>query len=244
MTARNHGRRGSGKSARLSGRNLAVRIRTARRRKSSSTRWLQRQLNDPYVIAAKNDGYRSRSAFKLIQLDEKFRFLKKGQTAVDLGAAPGGWSQVLVKALGPNGTVLAVDKAEIAHIGGCKTLVGDITDLQTVNTIRSILKSPVDIVLSDMSPSTTGHHSTDHIRIVALAEGAMDIARCVLVSGGVFITKVWQGGSEQKLLAELKQDFVQVNHFKPEASRSDSSEIYMIATGYRGHIQSLNSAKG
>ena len=244
MTARNHSRRGSGKSTRLSGRNLAVRIRTARRRKSSSTRWLQRQLNDPYVIAAKNNGYRSRSAFKLIQLNEKFGILKKGQTVVDLGAAPGGWSQVLAKALGPNGTILAVDRTEMAPIGGCETLVGDITELKTEKAIHSILNGPANIVLSDMSPTTTGHRSTDHIRMTALAEAAMNLARCVLIPEGVFVTKVWQGGSEQNLLADLKQNFVQVYHFKPEASRSDSAEIYMVAKGYRGLTRPLNSAAG
>ena len=195
-------------------RGLSVRVKTAKGRKISSTRWLQRQLNDPYVQAAKDDGYRSRAAFKLLQLDEKFGFLIKGQTAVDLGAAPGGWTQVLAKSLGPDGTILAVDRTEIAPIGGCKTLVGDVTELKTKKAILELLKGPVNIVLSDMSPSSTGHRSTDHIRIIALAEAAMCLARSVLAPDGDFVTKVWQGGSEQKLLENLKKDFAQVNHFK------------------------------
>ena len=236
MTSGNHSRRGGGGKSRPSGRSLAVRIRTARRRKSSSTRWLQRQLNDPYVMAAKNFGYRSRAAFKLIQLDEKFGLLLKGQTAVDLGAAPGGWTQVLVNTLGSNGTILAVDRAEMMPIGGCTTLIGDVTDLKTEKAIHDKLKGPVNIVLSDMSPSSTGHRSTDHIRIIALAEAAMCLARSVLAPDGDFVTKVWQGGSEQKLLENLKKDFAQVNHFKPKASRSESSEMYVVARGYRGDV--------
>ena len=235
MTSRNRIGQGSRKS-RPSGRNPAVRISSARRRKSSSTRWLQRQLNDPYVVAAKNDGYRSRAAFKLLQLDEKFKLLKKGQTALDLGAAPGGWTQVLAKSLGPDGTILAVDRTEMAPIGGCKTLIGDIMDPTTEKAIREMVKGPINIVVSDMSPSTTGHSSTDHIRIVALAETAMNLARNVLVADGIFVTKVWQGGSEQSLLADLKQDFEQVRHFKPEASRSESAEMYVVARGYRDFV--------
>ena len=244
MTSRRHRRQRDGGKTRPSGRNLAVRIHSARRRKSSSTRWLQRQLNDPYVQAAKNDGYRSRSAFKLLQLDEKFGFLVKGQTAVDLGAAPGGWTQVLAKHLGPDGTILAVDRTEIAPIGGCKTLVGDVTELKTKKAILELLKGPVNIVLSDMSPSTIGHRSTDHIRSVTLAEAAMNLAYCILASGGVFVTKVWQGGSEHNLLVDLKRDFAQVHHFKPKASRSDSAEMYLVARGYRGHTQHQNPVEG
>ncbi len=236
MTARGGGRRGrgGGSASRPSGRNLAVRVRTARRRKTSSTRWLQRQLNDPYVIAAKKDGYRSRAAYKLLQLDEKFDLLKKGQVVVDLGAAPGGWTQVLVRALGPDGTVLAVDVTEMEPIGGCRTLVGDVMDLETEAAIREAVGGPVDLVLSDMAPPATGHRATDHLRIIALAEAALDLARSILAPGGGFVAKVWQGGSEQSLLADLKRDFAQVRHAKPEASRAGSAEMYVVATGYRG----------
>ena len=224
---------GSGKS-RPSGRNLSVRVRTAKRRKPSSTRWLQRQLNDPYVVAAKKDGYRSRAAYKLLQLDEKFGLLKKGQTVVDLGAAPGGWTQVLLETLGPNSTILAVDVAEMEPIGGCETLVGDVMELDTEAAIRNTLNGPADLVLSDMAPPTTGHRATDHLRIIALAEAALDLARGVLAPGGGFVAKVWQGGTEGSLLVDLKRDFTQVRHAKPAASRAGSAEMYVVATGYRG----------
>jgi 23S rRNA (uridine2552-2'-O)-methyltransferase len=219
---------------RPSGRNLAVRVHTAKRRKNSSTRWLQRQLNDPYVVAAKKDGYRSRAAYKLLQLDEKFGLLKKGQIVVDLGAAPGGWTQVLVETLGSNSTILAVDVNEMEPIGGCQTLIGDAMDLATEAAIRDALRAPADLVLSDMAPPATGHKATDHLRIIALAEAALDLARGVLAPGGSFVAKVWQGGTEGSLLADLKRDFTQVRHAKPEASRAGSAEMYVVATGYRG----------
>ncbi len=230
---KNGGRGGSGKS-RPSGRNLAVRVRTARRRKTSSTRWLQRQLNDPYVIAAKRDGYRSRAAYKLLQLDEKYGLLKKGQAVVDLGAAPGGWTQVLLDALGPKGQVLAVDINEMDAVPGAQMLVGDVTDLATEKAIRAALGGRADLVLSDMAPPATGHRATDHLRIIALAEAALDLAKAVLRPGGGFVAKVWQGGAEQGLLAAMKQDFAMVRHAKPEASRSGSAEMYVVATTYRG----------
>ncbi len=233
-----------GGKTRPSGRNLAVRVRTARRRKSSSTRWLQRQLNDPYVVAAKRDSYRSRAAYKLLQLDEKFGLFKRGQTVVDLGAAPGGWTQVLAQILGPSGTILAVDVAEIEPIGGCKTLIGDVMDLETETAIRKALRGPVNFVVSDIAPSATGHRTTDHIRIIALAEAALELARGVLGLGGGFVAKVWQGGSEQNLLADLKRDFAQVRHAKPQASRAGSAEMYVVATGYRGKFQQQDSGEG
>ena len=241
MTARTGGKGGGkgggGKSAgkaRPSGRNLAVRVHTARRRKNSSTRWLQRQLNDPYVIAAKKDGYRSRAAYKLLQLDERFGLLKKGQTVVDLGAAPGGWTQVLLQVLGRKSTILAVDVNEMEPIGGCQTLMADVMELETEVAIRAALGRRADLVLSDMAPPATGHRATDHLRIIALAEAALDLARGVLAPGGSFVTKVWQGGTEQGLLADLKRDFAHVRHAKPEASRAGSAEMYVVATGYRG----------
>ena len=227
------GKSGGGKS-RPSGRNLAVRVRTAKRRKTSSTRWLQRQLNDPYVVAAKKDGYRSRAAYKLLQLDEKFGLLKKGQTVVDLGAAPGGWTQVLLETLGPNSSILAVDVTEMEPIGGCEILVGDVMELDTEVAIRNRLNGRADLVLSDMAPPTTGHRATDHLRIIALAEAALDLARSVLAPGGGFVAKVWQGGTEGSLLVDLKRDFTQVRHAKPAASRAGSAEMYVVATGYRG----------
>jgi 23S rRNA (uridine2552-2'-O)-methyltransferase len=227
------GKSGGGKS-RPSGRNLTVRVRTARRRTNSSARWLQRQLNDPYVIAAKKDGYRSRAAYKLLQLDERYGLLKKGLAVVDLGAAPGGWTQVLLNALGPSGQVLAVDINEMDAVAGAQMLVGDVADLATEEAIRGALGGLADLVLSDMAPPATGHRATDHLRIIALAEAALDLARAVLRPGGGFVAKVWQGGAEQGLLATIKRDFAMVRHAKPEASRSGSAEMYVVATGFRG----------
>jgi 23S rRNA (uridine2552-2'-O)-methyltransferase len=227
------GKSGGGKS-RPSGRNLTVRVRTARRRTNSSARWLQRQLNDPYVIAAKKDGYRSRAAYKLLQLDERYGLLKKGLAVVDLGAAPGGWTQVLLNALGPSGQVLAVDINEMDAVAGAQMLVGDVADLATEEAIRGALGGLADLVLSDMAPPATGHRATDHLRIIALAEAALDLARAVLRPGGGFVAKVWQGGAEQGLLATIKRDFAVVRHAKPEASRSGSAEMYVVATGFRG----------
>ena len=240
MTSETRGKRksGAGKSgggkSRPSGRNLTVRVRTARRRTNSSTRWLQRPLNDPYVIAAKKDGYRSRAAYKLLQLDERYGLLAKGLAVVDLGAAPGGWTQVLLNALGPSGQVLAVDINEMAAIAGAQTLVGDVADRATEEAIRAALGGLADLVLSDMAPPATGHRATDHLRIIALAEAALDLARAVLRPGGGFVAKVWQGGAEQGLLATIKRDFAVVRHAKPEASRSGSAEMYVVATGFRG----------
>ncbi len=227
------GKNGGGKS-RPSGRNLTVRVRTARRRTNSSARWLQRQLNDPYVIAAKKDGYRSRAAYKLLQLDERYGLFKKGLAVVDLGAAPGGWTQVLLNALGPSGQVLAVDINEMDAVAGAQMLVGDVADLATEEAIRGALGGLADLVLSDMAPPATGHRATDHLRIIALAEAALDLARAVLRPGGGFVAKVWQGGAEQGLLATIKRDFAMVRHAKPEASRSGSAEMYVVATGFRG----------
>ena len=241
-----------------SGRHLSVRVKTARRRNSSSTRWLQRQLNDPYVISAKKDGYRSRAAYKLLQLGEKFHLLNRNQAVVDLGAAPGGWTQVILNAQGygagtgggtgggsggaSGGLVIAVDVTEMDAMAGAQMLVGDVMDLETEATIRDALSEGAggpaggraDLVLSDMAPPATGHQATDHLRIIALAEAALDLAKGVLAEGGGFVAKVWQGGAEQELLKALKRDFKSVRHAKPAASRSDSAEMYVVATGYRG----------
>ena len=230
-------RRGSGRgtSDQSAGRDH-VKVRTARRRKSSSTRWLSRQLNDPYVVQAKKAGYRSRSAFKLIELDDRFGFLEPGARVVDLGAAPGGWTQVAVARVGA-GNVIAVDTAPIEGIAGARLINADALEDKAVDAIRQAVDGRVDVVLSDMAPAATGHRATDHLRIVALADAAFAIARRVLRRNGIFIAKVYQGGAEGELLAELKQAFRTVRHAKPRASRPESPETYVIAAGFRSTNQ-------
>jgi len=222
------------KTAGPSGRNLKVRVKTAKRRKTSSTRWLQRQLNDPYVQAAQRDGYRSRAAYKLTELDDKFKILKPGQHVVDLGAAPGGWTQVAVERLKGKGVVVAMDIAEIDSIAGAEVMQGDIMDQDFGRAIRNALGGTADVVLSDMAPHATGHRATDHLRIVGLVEAAADLAQEILSPGGTFVAKVWEGGADSQLLALLKKNFATVKHAKPKASRSGSAEMYLVATGYRG----------
>jgi len=232
------GRGGKAAGGKGSGaRGLTTRVKTARRRKTSSTRWLKRQLNDPYVAAAQRDGYRSRAAYKLSELDDRFGFLRPGATVVDLGAAPGGWSQVASQRVGPRGLVLAVDIAEIDPLPEISVLQGDVFLPETEAAIVAATGGPVDVVLSDMAPAATGHRATDHLRIIGLVEAALDLARAILKPGGCFIAKVWQGGTEGELLAEIKRDFTTVRHAKPKASRADSAEIYLVAQGYRpaGH---------
>ncbi len=224
----------SKKPAGPSGRNLKVRVKTARRRKTSSTRWLQRQLNDPYVQAAQRDGYRSRATYKLTELDDKYHFLKPGQHVVDLGAAPGGWTQVVVERLKGKGIVVALDISEIDSIPGAEILQGDINDLATGPLLRNALGGHADVVLSDMAPQSSGHRSTDHLRIVTLVEAAADLAQEILNPGGTFVAKVWEGGADAELLAHLKVNFSAVKHAKPKASRSGSAEMYLVATGFRG----------
>jgi 23S rRNA (uridine2552-2'-O)-methyltransferase len=216
------------------GRVAAVRVSRARRRKPSSTEWLNRQLNDPYVAEAKRLGYRSRAAFKLIQLDERFHLLGPGRRVVDLGCAPGGWSQVAAARIGPSGAVVGVDLAETAPIGGATLLQGDFRDRETAGKIAAALGGPADLVLSDMAAPATGHAATDHLRIVALAEDAFAFAETILKPGGAFVAKVFQGGTERDLLAALKRDFAEVRHAKPPASRSESAETYVVASGLRG----------
>ncbi|MGP1395221.1 MAG: RlmE family RNA methyltransferase [Inquilinaceae bacterium] len=218
-------------------RDPSVRVRTAKRRKASSTRWLRRQLNDPYVAEARRRGYRSRAAFKLLQLDEKLRLLKPGQRVVDLGAAPGGWSQVAVAAVRPGasgGKVVALDYLEMEPVAGAETVRLDFLDPDAPDRLKAALAGPADVVLSDMAAPTTGHAPTDHIRIMALADAAYDFAAEVLAPGGVFVCKLFQGGAEKTLLDRLKRDFAKVRHAKPAASRSDSAETYLVATGFRG----------
>jgi 23S rRNA (uridine2552-2'-O)-methyltransferase len=215
-------------------RQLAVRVRSSRRRKASSTEWLSRQLNDPYVAEAQRLGYRSRAAFKLLQLDERFRLLAPGRRVLDLGCAPGGWTQVAVAGSGGRGTVVGIDLNETDPVPGATILQGDFHDEAAAAAIRSALGGPADLVLSDMAAPTTGHAATDHLRIVALAEDAFAFAASVLKPGGGFVAKVFQGGAEGELLAALKKSFAEVRHAKPAASRAESAETYVVAKGFRG----------
>jgi 23S rRNA (uridine2552-2'-O)-methyltransferase len=214
------------------------RILTSRPRSASSRRWLERQLRDPYVALAKRHGYRSRAAFKLAELDDRFHVLAAGQRVVDLGAAPGGWTQVAVARVQAGtpagGRVVGIDLSEMAPIAGATLLVGDATEDAMLTAIRADLGGPADVVLSDMAPAATGHAGADHLRIVGLAEAALEIAVRLLAPGGSFVCKVWQGGSEAGLLAQVKRAFARVRHAKPPASRAESAEVYLVAQGYRG----------
>jgi 23S rRNA (uridine2552-2'-O)-methyltransferase len=215
-------------------RTLGVRLKTARSRSPASQRWLERQLNDPYVAAAKTGGWRSRAAFKLIELDGRFHLIRSGALVIDLGAAPGGWSQVAM-ARGA-GRVVAVDLLPMDPIGGVMFVQGDFNDADMPGRLAALLGGPADLVLSDMAPNTTGHAATDHLRIVALAELALDFGLRVLAPGGAFVAKVFQGGAERAMLAAMRQHFAAVRHAKPPASRKESSELYVVATGFRGSI--------
>ncbi len=218
-------------------RGLAVKLRTAKGRKPASTRWLQRQLNDPYVEEARRKGYRSRAAFKLTEIDDKYRLLMPGMRVVDLGAAPGGWSQVAAERVTPSegsGTVIAADLNEIEPLPGVEILTLDLTEADAASRITAALGGLADVVLSDMAAPATGHRATDHLRVVALAEAALDIAEGVLAPGGTFLAKVFQGGAGQDLGARLKRGFAKVRHVKPKASRAESPEVYVLATGFRG----------
>lgn len=223
-----------GARGRSGGRGAAIRVRTAKGRPVSSTLWLRRQLNDPYVAEAKRQGYRSRAAFKLVELDERFDFLRPGLRVLDLGAAPGGWTQVAVERVGPKGRVLGVDILAMDAVPGAEIMQLDFMADDAPAKIEAALGGPVDVVLSDMAAPTTGHKSTDHIRIVAMAETAADFAMKVLKPGGTFLCKVFQGGTEGDLLALLKRSFAKVVHAKPKASRAESAELYVVATGFKG----------
>jgi 23S rRNA (uridine2552-2'-O)-methyltransferase len=216
------------------GRPLTVRVRKARRRKPSSTEWLTRQLNDPYVAEAHRVGYRSRAAFKLAQLDARFRLLRPGMRVVDLGCAPGGWSQVAAAKAGGTGAVVGVDLSPADSLPGATLIEGDFRDAATQEAIRAALGGPADLVLSDMAAPATGHAPTDHLRVVALAEDAFALARTLLRPGGAFVAKVFQGGAEGELLAALKKSFAELRHAKPAASRAESAETYVVAKGFRG----------
>ena len=227
---------GKGRDKGDGGRELKVRVKTAKKRSHSSTLWLERQLNDPYVARARREGYRSRAAYKLIEIDDKVRVLKPGMRVVDLGAAPGGWSQVAAKRVGANegkGRVLAIDILDMDALAGVDVMRLDFLDPAAPGLIKERLGGAADVVLSDMAANATGHRPTDHLRIMALVEAAAEFAGEVLAPGGAFIAKVLQGGTENALLATLKRDFAAVKHVKPAASRSDSSELYVVATGYR-----------
>jgi len=228
----------SNRSSKGSERGLKVRVRTARNRKISSTRWLERQLNDPYVAAAKKDGYRSRAAYKLIEIDDKHALFKPGDTVVDLGAAPGGWTQVAaerIKAESGNGAVVAIDLLPVDPLPGVSVLEMDFMEPDAPDALIEALggRRPAS-VLSDMAAPTTGHRQTDHLRIMGLCETALDFAVAVLAPGGSFLCKVLQGGTAHELLAEMKRSFATVRHVKPKASRAESAELYVLATGFRG----------
>jgi 23S rRNA (uridine2552-2'-O)-methyltransferase len=215
------------------GRGVTTRLRTAKGRSTASQKWLERQLNDPYVRAAQARGFRSRAAFKLLEIDDKVRLLKPGARVVDLGAAPGGWTQVALERIGPAGRVVALDLLPMDPVPGAIILQGDFQDPAAEQAVLAALAGQADLVLSDMAPNTTGHAATDHLRIMALAELALDFALKVLAPGGGFVAKVFQGGSERGLLDQLKRRFAVVRHMKPPASRKDSSELYVVATGFR-----------
>ncbi|MGF9758027.1 RlmE family RNA methyltransferase [Microvirga sp. 0TCS3.31] len=223
-------------------RNLKQRVKTANKRSLSSQKWLERQLNDPYVARAKREGYRSRAAYKLLEIDEKYRILKPGQRVVDLGAAPGGWSQIAAKVVGAKGKVVGIDLLPIDPMPGVEFIELDFLDESAPGRLIEMLGGPADVVMSDMAANTTGHKKTDHLRIIGLAEAAIYFAREILAPGGAFIAKVFQGGTENQLLADLKRDFAVVRHVKPAASRADSAELYVMATGFRGRADETPSA--
>ena len=218
-------------------RELKTRVKTGKSRSLSSKLWLERQLNDPYVARAKREGFRSRAVYKLSEIDDKYRFLKPGGRVVDLGAAPGGWSQIAAKRTGAadgKGRVIAIDILDMDPVPGVDFLKLDFLDPQAPGILKQRLGGKADVVLSDMAANATGHRKTDHLKIVGLVEAAAEFAAEILAPGGAFLAKVIQGGTEGDLLAMLKRDFTSVKHVKPAASRADSAELYMLATGFRG----------
>jgi 23S rRNA (uridine2552-2'-O)-methyltransferase len=219
-------------------RTMKVRVKSNGKRTLSQATWLERQLNDPYVARAKREGYRSRAAFKLLEIDDKYHLLRPGQRVIDLGCAPGGWSQIAAvrtNSLNGKGRVVGIDLLEVEAIPGVELIQIDFMDDAAPARMMEFLGGPADVVLSDMAANTTGHKKTDHLRIIGLVETAIEFARGVLAPGGSFVAKVFQGGMEATLLADLKRDFSGVRHVKPAASRADSSELYVLATGFRGN---------
>ncbi len=227
-----------GRGTRFGGRGLKARLKTARGRKPSSSRWLKRQLDDPYVAEAKRRGYPSRAAFKLLELDDRFRFLKPGMVVVDLGAAPGGWTHVAVERVkAGRGRVVALDVRKMEPVAGAVVLCLDIGDRKAAETVKAALGGPADAVLSDMAGAATGHAATDHLRIMGLCEAAFAFAAETLGEGGVFVCKTLQGGTQGELLGRLKRAFKSVRHAKPPASRPGSAETYLVAMGYKGQAE-------
>lgn len=219
-------------------------VRVAKRKTDSSRRWLERQLSDPYVREARRHGYRSRAAFKLRQLDDRFKVLGAGRRVLDLGAAPGGWTQVAVERVGRAGRVVGVDLQDIDPIEGATILKLDATDASAEPLLRDALGGAADVILSDMAAPATGHPGIDHLRVMALCEAAFDLARTMLAPGGTFVAKVLRGGTERALLTALKRDFATVRHAKPAASRADSREMYVVAQGFRGPPSEGNGDAG
>ena len=221
--------------AAIPSRGLSVSLKTAMGRTTASQKWLSRQLNDPYVRAAKEQGWRSRAAFKLLELDDRYHLIAKGARIVDLGAAPGGWAQVAVKRGAAR--VVGVDLLPMDPVQGATILVGDFMDDTMPGQLAELLGGKADLVLSDMAPNTTGHNATDHLRIMGLADLALHFAVEMLEPGGAFVAKVFQGGSEKSMLEQMKRHFTTVRHAKPPASRKDSSELYVVATGFKGRVE-------
>jgi 23S rRNA (uridine2552-2'-O)-methyltransferase len=234
----------TGGSGREGGRALKTRVKMTRKRTPGSARWLERQLNDPYVAQAKREGYRSRAAYKLIEIDDKYKMLKRGERIIDLGAAPGGWSQVAAERVGAHGgraRVIAIDLLAMDPIEGVEFRQMDFHDRKAPLQLREWLDGLANGVLSDMAANATGHRKTDQLRIIGLVELAADFASEVLAPGGFFLAKVLQGGAEGELLARLKREFATVRHVKPKASRADSAELYMLATGFRGRLEAATA---
>lgn len=228
----------SGKERRVDPRGIVrgekTRVKTSKYRKTSSTRWLQRQLNDPYVAAAKRDGFRSRAAYKIIELDEKFSFLRGAKSVVDLGAAPGGWTQIAAKQCSGDVKIVGIDLLDVAQVAGATILKMDFTTDEAEQALLDLIDGPVDLVMSDMAAATTGHQNTDYIRTHGLAELAFHFAQKVLGPNGTFVTKVFAGGTDNQLLEDVRKHFKSVRHFKPPASRSASKETYLVAQGFKG----------
>ncbi len=222
------------RNAKSGSRMVSTHVKTARGRTTSSVRWLQRQLNDPYVQKAQKEGYRSRAAFKLLELHERFHLIKPGDAVVDLGCAPGGWLQVAAEIAGGKANIIGIDLKEIEQVAGTHSFVLDFNDDAAPEILKQALGGKANLVMSDMAANATGHAATDHIRIMSLCELAYDFAREVLAPGGHFICKVLKGGTEGAMLASMKRDFDTVKHAKPKASRDDSAESYVVALGFRG----------